>query len=83
MLIRIRNIGLTLVAALAGALVMGLAVLIALPILFVATVVSFVLMRPVRARLSRMRAGAMRGATIEGEYTVIDERDPVDRSAYR
>lgn len=53
-------------------LMIALAAMIALPILTVATALSLALAGPARRRLERMRADAMSGPVIDGEWTVVD-----------
>lgn len=79
MLTSLRNSGLIVIGTLFTLLMIGLVALIALPILIGAAAMSLALAGPVRRRLDRMRAEAMGGPVIEGQWTVVDLRDPAER----
>lgn len=81
MLSHLRNSGLIVLGMSMTILMLGLAALIALPVLIGAAALSLALAAPVRQRLDRMRAEAMGGPVIEGEWTVLDLRAPAEGRA--
>lgn len=79
MLTQFRNVGLTVIGASITIIMLGFAAIMALPILIGSVVLAVALQERVRSTLDRMRSDALRSETIEGEWTVIDLRDPAKR----
>ncbi|WP_136646502.1 hypothetical protein [Tabrizicola sp. YIM 78059] len=77
MLSHLRNSGLIVIGTSMSILMIGLAALIALPIL-AAVALALVLAGPSSRRLDRMRAAAMGGPVIEGQWTMLDLRAPAE-----
>lgn len=74
MLTQFRNVGLMVIGASITIIMLGFAAIMALPILIGSVVLAVALQERVRSTLDRMRS-----ETIEGEWTVIDLRDPAKR----
>lgn len=83
MLMQLRNTGLIVIGASITILMIGLAALVALPILIGAAALSVALAGAPRRALDRMRAETMGGPIIEGEWTVLDTRAPERRRRTR
>lgn len=79
MLTQFRNFGLIVIGASITIIMLGLAAIMALPIVIGSVVLAVALQERVRSTLDRMRSDALRSETIEGEWTVIDLRDPAKR----
>lgn len=75
----LRTSGLIVIGTSLSILMFGLAALIALPLLVGSAALSLTLAAPVRHRLDRMRAEALGGAVIEGQWTVVNLGDPAKR----